>query len=127
MSANFVSFYKNALLYLACTPLSSIPLPEQAQLAHDLSLAALLGETIYNFGDLVRTSLLASSLPSAWADSRPYAMLGRGGATARPRRAADAERHRTRLAGVAAGSDQPGRPGRLPPAARPADAAGACW
>lgn len=60
MTASFVSFYKNALLYLACTPLASIPLPEQVQLAHDLSLAALLGETIYNFGDLVRASQLTA-------------------------------------------------------------------
>jgi hypothetical protein len=53
-TASFVSYYKNALLYLACTPVAAMPPAEQTQRAHDLALAALLGESIYNFGDLVR-------------------------------------------------------------------------
>jgi 26S proteasome regulatory subunit N9 len=43
------------LLYLACID-EKKELSEQdmRQRAHDLCIAALLGETIYNFGELVR-------------------------------------------------------------------------
>jgi 26S proteasome regulatory subunit N9 len=52
-------YYRHALLYLACLPdLDSTPPPltaeEKLGRAHDLTLAALLGEEIYNFGELVR-------------------------------------------------------------------------
>ncbi len=53
-------FYKNSLLYLAYTPLETIPQPDQASLAFDLCLAALVGETIYNFGDLLTHKILTS-------------------------------------------------------------------
>jgi len=53
-------FYKNSLLYLAYTPLETIPQPDQVSLAFDLCLAALVGETIYNFGDLLTHKILAA-------------------------------------------------------------------
>lgn len=53
-------FYKNSLLYLAYTPLDTIPQSDQGSLAFDLCLAALVGETIYNFGDLLTHKILGS-------------------------------------------------------------------
>jgi 26S proteasome regulatory subunit N9 len=52
--ALYSSFYKNALLYLACANLDELSPQDKFQRAHDLGLAALLGDTIYNFGELVR-------------------------------------------------------------------------
>lgn len=49
---DFAEFYKSVLLYLAYTPLDSLSEPFKLDLAVDLSLAALLGENIYNFGEL---------------------------------------------------------------------------
>jgi 26S proteasome regulatory subunit N9 len=46
-------FYKNALLYLAYTPIEQLPLIEQQAMAFDLGIAALLGDHIYNFGELL--------------------------------------------------------------------------
>jgi 26S proteasome regulatory subunit N9 len=55
VKADYAPYYKNALLYLACID-EKKELSEQdmRQRAHDLCIAALLGETIYNFGELVR-------------------------------------------------------------------------
>ncbi|KAI8530653.1 hypothetical protein RHMOL_Rhmol11G0076400 [Rhododendron molle] len=49
----FAEFYKSALLYLAYTSVESISESFKLDLAFDLSLAALLGENIYNFGELL--------------------------------------------------------------------------
>ncbi len=51
-------YYRHALLYLACLPDLEVALgpEERLQRAHDLALAALLAEEIYNFGELVRSS-----------------------------------------------------------------------
>jgi len=64
-----VEYYKNALLYLTYTPLTSIPQSEQLNLGKDISLAALLGETIYNFGELLQQPILKllSSSNNQWS------------------------------------------------------------
>ncbi|AQK66274.1 26S proteasome non-ATPase regulatory subunit 13 homolog A [Zea mays] len=49
----FAEFYKNALLYLAYTTVESLSESFKLDLAFDLSLAALLGDNIYNFGELL--------------------------------------------------------------------------
>ncbi|CAL5441219.1 unnamed protein product [Camellia sinensis] len=49
----FAEFYKSALLYLAYTLVESLSESFKLDLAFDLSLAALLGENIYNFGELL--------------------------------------------------------------------------
>ncbi|KAJ8448386.1 hypothetical protein Cgig2_022014 [Carnegiea gigantea] len=49
----FAEFYKNALLYLAYTSVLSLSESFRLDLAFDLSLSALLGENIYNFGELL--------------------------------------------------------------------------
>ena len=56
--ADYGPYYKNSLLYLACVdPAKDLTNEERMLRAHDLSVAALLGETIYNFGELVSTAL----------------------------------------------------------------------
>ncbi|ORX93525.1 PCI-domain-containing protein [Basidiobolus meristosporus CBS 931.73] len=57
--ADFVQYYKNALLFLACVNLDDLSEVEKVERAYDLSLAALLGETIYNFGELLMHPILS--------------------------------------------------------------------
>ena len=47
------SFYRSALMFLAYTPLEGIPQAERYTLATDISLAALTGEGVFNFGEVV--------------------------------------------------------------------------
>lgn len=54
VKADYGPYYKNALLYLACVDdVKDLSLEDRRQRAHDLCIAAILGETIYNFGELV--------------------------------------------------------------------------
>lgn len=48
-----MAYYKASLLYLACINLDEQAKEDLVSRAHDLSIAALLGETTYNFGELV--------------------------------------------------------------------------
>lgn len=50
---DFAEFYKSALLYLAYTAVESLSESFKLDLAFDLSLSALLGDNIYNFGELL--------------------------------------------------------------------------
>ncbi|GAB7356369.1 hypothetical protein MBLNU459_g7153t1 [Dothideomycetes sp. NU459] len=56
----FASYYRTTLLYLACIDLDSLPVPERQRLAYDLSVAALVSESIYNFGELLLHPILDS-------------------------------------------------------------------
>ena len=50
----YAAYYKNCLLYLACVDIAVDLTPdERLQRARELGIASLLGETIYNFGELV--------------------------------------------------------------------------
>lgn len=51
-------YYRDALRYLGCTELSEISLEEQKSRAFTLALAALLGEGVYNFGELLAHPIL---------------------------------------------------------------------
>ncbi|EGC38818.1 26S proteasome non-ATPase regulatory subunit 13, partial [Dictyostelium purpureum] len=51
-------FYKNALMYLSYCKLETIPQEEQASLAYNLCIAALVGENVYGFGDLIANPIL---------------------------------------------------------------------
>jgi 26S proteasome regulatory subunit N9 len=51
--AEFASYYKNALLYLACVEISALTHEEQEARAYNLSIAALVSDSIYNFGELL--------------------------------------------------------------------------
>lgn len=55
--ADYADYYKNSLLYLACISLEELPIADQVERAHDLSLAALLGD-IYSFGELLMHPIL---------------------------------------------------------------------
>ncbi|KAK3487240.1 hypothetical protein B0T13DRAFT_472121 [Neurospora crassa] len=52
------SYYKNALLYLACIDVKSLSLEEQRQRAYNLAIAALVSSSIYNFGELLLHPIL---------------------------------------------------------------------
>lgn len=54
VKADYAPYYKNALLYLACVDdEKELTVEDRKQRAHDLCIAAILGDTIYNFGELV--------------------------------------------------------------------------
>ncbi|XP_062899772.1 26S proteasome non-ATPase regulatory subunit 13-like [Mobula hypostoma] len=54
------AYYREALRYLGCTELSDLSMGSQQQRAFTLGLAALLGEGIYNFGELLMHPILES-------------------------------------------------------------------
>ncbi|KAL9603675.1 MAG: hypothetical protein Q9219_000994 [cf. Caloplaca sp. 3 TL-2023] len=58
--AEFGSYYKNALLYLACIDLTTLTLEDAQSRAYDLSIAALVSDSIYNFGELLLHPILDS-------------------------------------------------------------------
>ncbi|KAL5478831.1 RPN9 [Sanghuangporus weigelae] len=67
--ADYGPYYKNSLLYLACIDLAKDLSEEERMLrAHNLSVAALLADNIYNFGELLMHSILSSldGTPHEW-------------------------------------------------------------
>ena len=62
------SFYESALLYLGNTPLETLALPVRQALALDVALAALVGEGVFNFGEVNAQPLLGAleGTPHAW-------------------------------------------------------------
>ncbi|XP_047975834.1 26S proteasome non-ATPase regulatory subunit 13 homolog B-like [Salvia hispanica] len=56
----FAEFYRSALLYLAYTSVETLSDSFKLDLAFDLSLSALLGENIYNFGELLAHPIIKS-------------------------------------------------------------------
>ncbi|KAI9804151.1 MAG: hypothetical protein M1825_001553 [Sarcosagium campestre] len=64
----FASYYKNALLFLACINLSDLTAQERETRAYDLSVAALASDAIHNFGELLLHPILDSlvNTPHAW-------------------------------------------------------------
>ncbi|KAK4032649.1 hypothetical protein C8A01DRAFT_20299 [Parachaetomium inaequale] len=56
--ADFGSYYRNALLYLACIDIKSLSPAERRNRAYDLSVAALVSTSIYNFGELLLHPIL---------------------------------------------------------------------
>jgi 26S proteasome regulatory subunit N9 len=66
---DFANYYRNALLYLACIDLSSLSADERHKRAYYLSVAALVSNSIYNFGELLLhpiLDVLAKSDDDAW-------------------------------------------------------------
>ena len=64
----FASYYRNALLFLACIDLKDLTKEERESRAYDLSVAALVSDSIYNFGELLLHPILDSLIgtPHAW-------------------------------------------------------------
>uniref|UniRef100_UPI00358EC173 26S proteasome non-ATPase regulatory subunit 13 n=1 Tax=Myxine glutinosa TaxID=7769 RepID=UPI00358EC173 len=54
------AYYKDALRFLGCIDLQELSVQEQQEKAFTLGLAALLGEGVYNFGELLMHPLLES-------------------------------------------------------------------
>ncbi|KAJ5174364.1 26S proteasome regulatory subunit rpn9 [Penicillium canariense] len=79
----FASFYKNALLYLACIDLEDLPESERVSRAYNLSVAALVSDSIYNFGELLLHPILDSltETPHNWLRDLLFA-FNRGDLTA---------------------------------------------
>jgi 26S proteasome regulatory subunit N9 len=53
ISLAYPQYYHHALLFLSSVNMDSMPLKTKQERAHDLALSALLGEGLYNFGELV--------------------------------------------------------------------------
>ncbi|ESO96024.1 hypothetical protein LOTGIDRAFT_214609 [Lottia gigantea] len=72
---NHAEYYKNALRFLGCTELAEIPSGEQVERAYNLGLAAILGEGVYNFGELLAHPILESLKPTdkSWIVDLLYA------------------------------------------------------
>ncbi|TFY77377.1 hypothetical protein EWM64_g6637 [Hericium alpestre] len=67
--AEYAPYYRNSLLYLACVDLEKdMTAEERLGRAHDLSIAAFLGDEIYNFGELLMHPILDSldGTPHDW-------------------------------------------------------------
>ncbi|KAL1988388.1 hypothetical protein VTN96DRAFT_10071 [Rasamsonia emersonii] len=79
----FASYYRNALLYLACVKLEELSQEERVSRAYDLSVAALVSDSIYNFGELLLHPVLDSltETPHAWLRDLLFA-FNRGDLTA---------------------------------------------
>ncbi|TEB23060.1 hypothetical protein FA13DRAFT_1694680 [Coprinellus micaceus] len=59
--AEYAPYYRHSLLYLACVDPEKDLTPEERLLrAHDLAISAFLGDTIYNFGELLMHPILDS-------------------------------------------------------------------
>lgn len=73
--SDYAAFYRAALKYLAYTPSDGLSKEFAEAVAVDVSLAALLGEDVYNFGELLVhpvVGMLNQSATHAWL----YDMLG---------------------------------------------------
>lgn len=57
---NHAEFYRSSLRFLGCTEYEDLTKEEQAKHAFFLSLAALLGEGVFNFGELLAHKILES-------------------------------------------------------------------
>jgi len=58
LTGDHAKYYRDALRYLGCTDLKDIPAEERTERAFNLSLAALLGKGVYNFGELLAHDIL---------------------------------------------------------------------
>lgn len=68
IQVEFANYYRITLLYLACVEMGDLSPAERHRIAYDLSLAALVSDTIYNFGELLLHPILDSltSTEHAW-------------------------------------------------------------
>jgi 26S proteasome regulatory subunit N9 len=65
---DFAAYYKNCLLFLACVSINDLTTTERQSRAYDLAIAALVSDSIYNFGELLLHPILdtLSHTPHAW-------------------------------------------------------------
>lgn len=64
----YADYYRTTLLYLACIDLATLGASEKHDLAYSLAIAALVSDSIYNFGEFLLHPILDSlaHTPSAW-------------------------------------------------------------
>lgn len=60
---DYTSYYRNSLLYLACISESDLSAEERQHRAYNLSIAALVSDAIYNFGELLLHPILDALKP----------------------------------------------------------------
>ncbi|GLH15131.1 26S proteasome non-ATPase regulatory subunit 13 [Gryllus bimaculatus] len=75
LQGRHADYYRTALRYLGCVELSEMPQEEQEQHAFFLGLAALLGEGVYNLGELLAHPVLETlnTTDKAWLVELLYA------------------------------------------------------
>lgn len=75
LQGKHADYYRTALRYLGCVELSDLSLTEQEQHAFFLGLAALLGEGVYNLGELLAHPVLETlkATDKAWLVELLYA------------------------------------------------------
>lgn len=71
LKSDYNNFYYQSLLFLSTIKIEELDLIEQQKISYELSIAALLGDKIYNFGELLTHPVL-KSLSN---DSNPYNWL----------------------------------------------------
>ena len=67
LQKNYAAFYRSALLYLAFVSQESLPAEFRLALAVDVSLAGLLGDDIYNFGELLLHPIMGALQESSYS------------------------------------------------------------
>lgn len=75
ITGSYNDYYRDALRFLGCVDIKTMPVAEQVDKALHLSLAALLGTDIYNFGELLAHPVLESlkGTPHGWLIELLYA------------------------------------------------------
>uniref|UniRef100_A0A674N5Z4 Proteasome 26S subunit, non-ATPase 13 n=1 Tax=Takifugu rubripes TaxID=31033 RepID=A0A674N5Z4_TAKRU len=75
---NHAAYYKDALRYLGCVDIKDLPETEKQERAFTLGLAGLLGEGVYNFGELLMHPVLESlrNTDKQWLIDTLYAFNG---------------------------------------------------
>uniref|UniRef100_A0A673C5U0 26S proteasome non-ATPase regulatory subunit 13 n=1 Tax=Sphaeramia orbicularis TaxID=375764 RepID=A0A673C5U0_9TELE len=75
---NHAAYYKDALRYLGCVDIRDLPETEKQERAFTLGLAGLLGEGVYNFGELLMHPVLESlrNTDKQWLIDTLYAFNG---------------------------------------------------
>eukprot|EP00922_Rhytidocystis_sp_ex-Travisia-forbesii_P002666 GHVS01003941.1.p1 GENE.GHVS01003941.1~~GHVS01003941.1.p1 ORF type:complete len:368 (-),score=68.23 GHVS01003941.1:3-1106(-) len=73
-SGKLNEYYQHAILYLSYTSLNSIPADDRVQLAYDISMAAVVADTTYNFGELLQLPLIGE-LKNSSSKSWVYELL----------------------------------------------------
>ena len=64
LRGDFNAFYYNSLLFLACIP-DLNKLADKEQIVHDIAISGLLGDKIFNFGEVIMHEIF-NYLQSAW-------------------------------------------------------------
>ncbi|CAK5045017.1 unnamed protein product [Meloidogyne enterolobii] len=73
---DYAAYYVEALRYLGCEDLENLKMSEREEYALLLCVAALLGEGVYNFGELLAHPILEALMggPKEWIVNALYAL-----------------------------------------------------